>query len=693
MSAWSNFLPEMVLGLVMLYLPGLLCVLCIGVRGFSRWLLAPAWSAGTLLFSSLILGSLGVRFSLVSVLAVQFVCVLVCLLIGQLSRRWLRTPPIPAPSDVGGAQRGSRRRWGLAFGLVVVLNALIMWWRSFGGYRPDLPPQQNDALFHNSGVWSILHSGDASPLSAFTRMYGPEPVDVVYPNVFHQFVALIADSSTVIPSTKVFLLGICVTWIVGVAGFSRAMLPTVRWAPWIAIVLAQFHPSFPAYLLNRVTIWPNALGISLLPGILAVIVVIARSLYAHPPRSFRDLIHPILVILPAVAGLAGTYPSVYFAMVVVLGGLTVGCAVDLERPRWLPQRPLRRSLLVGAPFVVALMGPLLISSGLRQRLLEWHVPEVNSPVFTMWSLLTQYPAGGGTIPFRIVLLAYAVLTVIGVVRALRDGILRPLAAAWLAMFLFTVGTAVPLLVITHVTSVWYYGIYRLVPYTLMLSIPLVVRELVLAADAASKRWHLPIDVATRRGQVGTAVLLVLATFGAAVVGDVVRQRDQIALFAPGTSAETYMLNEDELAMMRRVADKVDADALTLGTPSSGAAYLPSYANIDVVYRQNGFGTALDTDADGIYLAERFHDIHTNSKICELLEKYDIRYYYADVDRVYNRVYQSQRTPGLYGVDTRVGFELLDSGGGAKVFEITACDGDPKPRLAPITIDTVPDTGG
>lgn len=693
MSAWSNFLPEMVLGLAALYLPGLLCVFCIGVRGFSRWLLAPAWSAGTLLLSSMVLGSLGVRYSLVSVLAVQLVCVLVCLLIGLFSRRWSRTPPIPAASDVGGAQRSSRRRWGLAFGLVVLLNALIMWWRSFGRYRPDLPPQQNDALFHNSGVWSILHSGDASPLSAFTRMYGPEPVNVVYPNVFHQFVALIADSGTVIPSTKVFLLGICVAWIVGVAGFSRAVLPSVRWAPWIAIVLAQFHPSFPVYLLNRVTIWPNALGISLLPGILAVVVVVARSLYTNPHRSPRDLFHPIVIIFPAIAGLAGTYPSVYFALVVVVGGLTVGCAVDMERPRWLPQRPLHRSLLVGAPFVVALMGPLLISSGLRRRLLEWHDPEINSPVFTVWSLLMQYPAGGGTILFRVVLLAYAVLTVIGIVRALRGGVLRPLAAAWLAVFLFTVGTAVPLLVITHVTSVWYYGIYRLVPYTLMLSIPLVVRELVLAADAGSKRWHLAVDVATRRGQVGTAVVLVFATLGAAMVGDVVRERDQIALFTPGTSAETYMLNEDELAMMRRLEGRVDADALTLGTPSSGAAYLPSYANIDVVYRQNGFGTALDTDSDGIYLSERFRDIHIDPKICELLETYDIRYYYADVDRVYNEVYQSQRTPGLYGVDTRVGFELIDSGGGAEFYQITACDGEPKPRLPPVTIDTVPDTDG
>lgn len=693
MSAWSNFLPEMVLGLAVLYLPGLLCVLCIGVRGFSRWLLAPAWSAGTLLFSSLVLGSLGVRYSLISVLAVQLVCVLVCLLIGLLGKRWSRTPLIPTPSDVGGAQRSSRRRWGLAFGLAVVLNALIMWWRSFGAYPPHLPPQQNDALFHNSGVWSILHSGDASPLSAFARMYGPEAVSVVYPNVFHQFVALIADSGTVIPSTKVFLLGICVTWIVGVAGFSRAVLPTVRWAPWIAIVLAQFHPSFPAYLLNRVTIWPNALGISLLPGILAVVIVVARGLYAHPPCSFRKLLHPILVILPAIAGLAGTYPSVYFAMVIVLGGLALGCAVDMERPWWLPQRPLHRSLLVGAPFVVALMGPLLISSSLRQRLLEWHDPEINSPLFTVWSVLMQYPAGGGTIPFRVVLLAYAVLTVIGVVRALRGGVLRPLAAAWLAVFLFTVGTAVPLLVITHITSVWYYGIYRLVPYTLMLSIPLVVHEIVLLAGATSKRWHLSVDVATRRSQVSTAVLLVFATFGAAEAGDVVRERDQIALFTPDPSAETYMLNEDELAMMRRLEDKVDTDALTIGTPSSGSAYLPSYADIDVVYRQNGFGTAIEPDSDGVYLSERFRNIHTDPKICELLETYNVRYYYADVDRVYNEVYQSRRTPGLFDVDTRVGFELIDSGGGAEVYEITACDGEPKPRLPPVRIDTVQDTDG
>lgn len=691
MSLWISALPGPALGsLALLYIPGLLCVSGIGVRGFSRWLLAPSWSAGTLLLASLLLSVSGVPFTLVGVLAVQLGCVIVCLLVGWSAGHRTRTPVIPTPSDIGASRMSSRLLWGTVFGIVVLLNAAVMWWRSFGAFPPDQPPQQNDALFHNSGVWSILASGDASPLEAFTRMYGPEPTSVVYPNVFHQFVALIAQPDTVIASTKIFLLGICVVWLVGVAGLSRAALPTIRWAPWVALVLAQFHPSFPVYLLNRVTIWPNTLGIALLPGLLAVIIVTARWMHGHAPRSPRVFLPALLVLLPAAAGLAGTYPSVYFAMVVILGGMAVGAAHALPAWRLLPRGKWLRGVVVGAPFVVALFAPLLLSPRLRAGLLNWHYTASDNPSFAAWSLLMQYPAGGGHLSFRIALLLYAVLTAVGVVRALRTGHLRAIAAAWLAVFLFTVATVLPLFPLTHVTSVWYYGIYRLVPYTLMLSIPLVVVELVRAASVVSRALF---GVMTPRGRAATAGLLGVSMLGAAVVTDVVRVRDQKALFAPEPAAQTYMLDGEELAMMLRLRDEIAPDSLVIGTPSSGSAYLPSYAGIDVVYRQNGFGTAILPGSDGIYLSERFHDVHTDPKICTLLEKHNIRYFYADVNRIYNEEFQSEKTPGLYGVKTDTGFKLIDSGGGASVYEITACDGELPPRLPPVSLDTAPDTDG
>lgn len=694
MSVWSSVLPGPALGsLALLYVPGLLCVMGIGVRGFSRWLLAPLWSAGTLLLASLLLSVAGIPFSLGAVLFVQLGCVIVCLLLRPLLGRWSRTPVIPTPGDVGDTRTSSRFLWGTTFGVIVVLNAVIMWWRSFGAFPPEQPPQQNDALYHNSGVWSILHSGDASPLEAFTRMYGPAPVPVVYPNVFHQFVALIAEPDTVIASTKIFLFGICVVWLVGVAGLSRAALPTVRWAPWIAICLAQFHPSFPVYLMNRVTIWPNTLGIALLPGLLAVIIVTVRRLHARPQRALREIAPPLLIILPAGAGLAGAYPSVYFATVVVLGGLAIGAAHMLPASRWLPNGAWMRGVVIGAPFAVALFAPLLLSPRLRDGFLEWHDTDPGEPLFTVWSLLMQYPAGGGNLPFRLTLLIYAILTTVGAVRALRTGALRSVAMAWLAVFLFTVATVLPLFPLTHVTSVWYYGIYRLVPYTLMLSIPLVIRELVLMASAASRALPREVDVTSHLGRTGMAGLLTLSMIGAAVLTDVARVRDQNALFAPARTAPTYMLDQEELAMMQRLPDRVDPGAWVIGTPSSGAAYLPSYVGIDVVYRQNGFGTAIGPGSDGIYLSENFHDIHTDPNICALLEKYGIRYYYADVDRIYHQELQSEKTPGLYDVATEIGFELIDRGGSARVYEITACDGELPSRLPPVSLDTVPDTDG
>ena len=45
----------------------------------------------------------------------------------------------------------------------------------------------------------------------------------------------------------------------------------------------------------------------------------------------------------------------------------------------------------------------------------------------------------------------------------------------------------------------------------------------------------------------------------------------------------------------------------------------------------------------------------------------------DEDGWYYQTLRSRRSPGLYGVDTSTGFELVDQGGTAKLYRITACD--------------------
>ena len=55
----------------------------------------------------------------------------------------------------------------------------------------------------------------------------------------------------------------------------------------------------------------------------------------------------------------------------------------------------------------------------------------------------------------------------------------------------------------------------------------------------------------------------------------------------------------------------------------------------------------------------------------------ITHFYEEEDGAYYNFMRSSRSPGLYGVDTSTGFELVDAGGTAKLWKITAC-GDVTP---------------
>ena len=70
--------------------------------------------------------------------------------------------------------------------------------------------------------------------------------------------------------------------------------------------------------------------------------------------------------------------------------------------------------------------------------------------------------------------------------------------------------------------------------------------------------------------------------------------------------------------------------------------------------------------------KHFNEIHDNPEVCEVVNQMGITHYYADEDGKYYNFLRSSRFPGLYNVDTSYGFELVDQGGTAKLYRITAC---------------------
>ncbi|MDC4233400.1 hypothetical protein M3T53_06710 [Actinomyces sp. B33] len=163
-----------------------------------------------------------------------------------------------------------------------------------------------------------------------------------------------------------------------------------------------------------------------------------------------------------------------------------------------------------------------------------------------------------------------------------------------------------------------------------------------------------------------ALLLALSGFGAfdARVRAAAYVYDSDDLGKPG------MATTGELAMLRRARLILPGDALVLGDPIAGAAYIETISDREAVFPQLTMANA-DEESQSL-LADHFNEIHTNPRVCEVVRDLGITHFYAEEDGMYYNFSRSSRSPGLYGVDTSSGFEQVDAGGTAVLYKITAC---------------------
>jgi hypothetical protein len=170
----------------------------------------------------------------------------------------------------------------------------------------------------------------------------------------------------------------------------------------------------------------------------------------------------------------------------------------------------------------------------------------------------------------------------------------------------------------------------------------------------------------RASAVGAAALLtiaVVATWSTRTVTVSVTRE-------PGAAHVNAVAGAEEMALWRRAATEMGQDAVVLGDPANGSAYMQAVGQTPVAFAQVN---RRDVDIDGNYLRDHFSSIATDPTVCEIVEHYGITHFYADGDGLYDGELRSDREPGLYGVDNADGLTLVDSGGGAALYRLTACE--------------------
>src|SRR5699024_11034002 len=96
-------------------------------------------------------------------------------------------------------------------------------------------------------------------------------------------------------------------------------------------------------------------------------------------------------------------------------------------------------------------------------------------------------------------------------------------------------------------------------------------------------------------------------------------------YVPGRIAWGTMLSEEEIDLVTRAGEVLPDDAVVIGDPFAGAAYLYSMGGVNVLYRQLGQWDTPELQT----LGTNFDDIYTDPGICEIVRELGVTHVVTD----------------------------------------------------------------
>lgn len=666
---WAQVAPIALSIIAVLFLPGFLIASLLFPRTaiVLRIAQAPAWTAGIVFTWTLLSGFFPFRWGLVPFIGYT----LVLSLIAWLSSRttWVQWVASSMPEQEKPRRDSVIRIFATLAVWLIVLVPIVL------NSSPFDAIQGGDVSYHYNQLWLMEQTGDANPLTANATMAGLSPEGWYYPNTWHAMLSLVAtgrNQASLVVNTMllvtplIWLIGVG-TWSVAVGGkkslYEWSFLGSVL-AP-IALVRLQFST----------TLWPFVFGIVVLPGMMAV--------WYHAIRAIRRMsstrsIARALVILGVVTGLpllglVGIHPSTLltptfaFFIYFIFELFRIGKKLYEDEEIKSATR-----YVVGAIFLLYLMMFVVDGPTPARRILFHRFPRVEwdqipQKVFASISL---FMPRGGTIT-----LAFYAFVFVVVIAALVVAFKKKrwiLIAGWFSQWSLIIASFFPIRGFSRITSLYYNHPDRAKTAIAIFVVPLI-------ALLAQTVWEWISARMTRAGEgtrwvaLLTATTLAYAWISPGMIAEVKRS------FYPDLEDVRYLADSDEIAMIKRAAEKLPEDAVVLGDPAAGATLLQTLSNIPVVWP---YPNQPENKQDQILL-NKFNAIGSNASVCDILDEHGIRYFYSDIPRYYNGGYTHLMRPGLYSVPLDKGFKQVDSGGDAAIYEITICDSLERPTYYPL----------
>lgn len=637
---WLAHTPVLLVGIGVVFVPGVLALYGVGMRGLGLLAAGPVFSVASTAVIAVVLGATGIGWSPRS----WGVASLLLIVLAWAIARLLGCRPSVAP--------GALRRWYLptAIGLGVLLGG----WRLVAYISdPAGVSQTNDAVFHMNAVRFILETADASSLHVNSVIGGSG----FYPSAWHGMVSLIAmlTGASIAVATNMFTLVIgAIIWPLGLAWLTRSVTGSNAAAGYAA-VLSSALQTFPLLMFQWGVLFPNALSTALLPA--AVALVISLPVWSSTGSRWRDAVRNAVLILVAAGALALSQPA----------ALLPWAAISAT---WLTAWLIRRAGALGWVRFTVIIVAMWVGLILGWRYLSRGTSGSHWPPFRgkLGGLLDVLLNGQVLIPY-----AYAIsaLMIIGLVMTIMRRELRWFAVAWAGISLLYILVAVVSapFVRTSILGAWYADPYRIAALAPVVVIPLAA----LGVDTVVRliaRWARRTEPGAGGVSIGiaatTVLMLVLIIFRpvampAFLEGTFDRESRYLA-------ADDAFLDPDERALLERLDDYVAPDERVIGNPSTGTGFGYFLSGRDVYPRTWSPPRTAQWDV----LGESLRDAVAVPEVCDALAAYGSPEFVLDFG-------PGEQGPGRYefqgmtGFEGQDGFVLIAEEGDASLWRITACD--------------------
>lgn len=658
--SWFSVIPMAAVCIALLFLPGTLIVLALGLRNPAFVAVAPLLTVSIVAVSAMVAPYAGVGWSLLPVLVASFSIAAVLFAARKIFK--LRQPRLPWRA-VAGTSRQMPVLAGAGF--VIGAASIALQLRAAFG-RPENISQTFDNVFHLNAIRYVLETGNASSMTITGMTNGDNP-PYFYPAAWHGLASLLIQVSGLPLPVAVNVLNLCVAatvWTLGCMFLVRSIVGSNPYAIGAAGVLAAGFGSFPILLLDFGVLYPNFLSVSMLPGALACVsLFFGMSTFAHVGPLARFTLAPVLALGVAIAHPNGVVSLAAMSVPVLIAAFT---AFAVRRRR--AGKPAAASFLAGAGLLIVLAVVAVLWKYVRPPAAAATWLPVQTPGQAVGEVLTnsamQRPPAW----------AVSILVIVGLVYVLKRPLSMWISASFLIIAaLFVMVSAGPAGRIRDLlTGVWYNDSYRLAALLPVAAVALAAIGAAWTIETLQDRIRRVPDRGALTSKLGKP--MVLYSVGPVVILAVLGLLQAPPMITPvrsaqanySTSPESPLVSSDEMALIKDLDHYVPAEATIAVNPWTGGAMAFAMADRNTTSKHT---LTTYTEAAEL-LNDKLREAASDPAVCPAARANNVRYVLDFGTREVhggNHGFQGLQIP-----DSTPGFALLAQRGEAKLFEVTAC---------------------